>query len=161
MSITSNRHRDYNGRGHRGPVARVQSGVMPIKTGVSTENAEYISSCADHTTKEQLAMSARVNVNTPAAAPAMTSTHATEKQPAMSVRVNVNTPIAAPVTASAYIEKYCASDIYVCKVKERAGQYSDYYKTEDLVNASATASALAKHGRAASYDRIASWGIVA
>lgn len=134
MSITSNRHRDYNGRGHRGPVARVQSGVMPIKTGVSTENAEYISSCADHTTKEQLVMSARVNVNTPAA---------------------------APVTASAYIEKYCASDIYICNGQEQAGQYSYNYKTEDLVKTSATASALAKHGRAASYDRIASWGIVA
>lgn len=105
-------------------------------------------------------MSARVNVNTPAATPAMTSTHATEKQPAMSVRVNVNTPIAAPVTASAYIEKYCASDIYICKGQEQAGQYSYNYKTEDLVNASATASALAKHGRAASYDQT-SWGIVA
>lgn len=160
MNHTSNRYRDYNGREHRGPQGIVLSGVVRNKDVCTPNNAD-MRLCADHTTKEQPTMSARVNVNTPAAAPAMTSTHATEKQPAMSVRVNVNTPIAAPVTASAYIEKYCTSDIYVCKVKEQAGQYSYNYKTEGLVNTSAMAFALAKHGRAASYDRIASWGIVA
>lgn len=160
MNLTSNRYRDYNGREHRGLHGIVLSGVVRNKD-VCTHNNADMRLCADHTTKEQLAMSARVKLNTPAAAPAMTSTHATEKQPAMSVRVNVNTPIAALVTASAYIEKYCASAIYICKGQEQAGQYSYNYKTEDLVNTSATASALAKHGRAASYDRIASWGIVA
>ena len=70
--------------------------------------------------------------------------------------------VSIPVTASAYIEKYCASDIYICKGQEQAGQYSYNYKTEDLVNASAMAFALAKQGGAvSSCDRIASWGIVA
>ena len=133
MNLTSNRYRDYNGREHRGPQGIVLSGVVRNKD-VCTHNNADMRLCADHTTKEQLAMSARVNVNT---------------------------PIAAPVTASAYIEKYCASDIYICKGQEQAGQYSYNYKTEDLVNASAMASALTKHGRAASYDRISSWGIVA
>lgn len=133
MNLTSNRYRDYNGREHRGPQGIVLSGVVRNKD-VCTHNNADMRLCADHTTKEQLAMSARVNVNTPAA---------------------------APVIAPAYIEKYCASDIYICKGQEQAGQYSYNYKTEDLVNASAMAFALAKHGRAASYDRIASWGIVA
>lgn len=133
MSLTSNRYRDYNGREHRGPQGIVLSGVVRNKDVCTPNNAD-MRLCADHTTKEQLAMSARVKMNTPAAAPAMTS---------------------------AYIEKYCASDIYVCKVKEQAGQYSYNYKTEGLVNTSAMASALAKHGRAASYDQTTSWGIVA
>ena len=134
MNLTSNRYRDYNGREHRGPQGIVLSGVVRNKDVCTPNNAD-MRLCADHTTKEQLAMSARVNGNMPAAAPAMTSPHATEK--------------------------YCASDIYVCKVKEQAGQYSYNYKTEGLVNTSAIASALAKHGRAASYDQTTSWGTVA
>lgn len=134
MNLTSNRYRDYNGREHRGPQGIVLSGVVRNKD-VCTHNNADMRLCADHTTKEQLAMSARVEMNTHAAAPATTSAHTTEK--------------------------YCASDIYICKGQEQAGQYSYNYKTEGLVNTSATASALAKHGRAASYDRIASWGIVA
>ena len=71
MNLTSNRYRDYNGREHRGPQGIVLSGVVRNKD-VCTHNNADMRLCADHTTKKQLAMSARVNVNTPAAAPAMT-----------------------------------------------------------------------------------------
>ena len=82
MNITSDRFRNCNGCTQSRPQGSVLSGVTMIKAEDSTETAIRMRSCADRIT-EQPVMSARVNMNTPAAAPAMTST---------------------------CIEKYCASD---------------------------------------------------
>lgn len=102
-----------------------------IKAEDSTETALRMRSCADRIT-EQPAMSARVDMNTPAAAPAMTST---------------------------CIEKYCASDTGKEKVGQYSDYHMAVTST---TRGSAKAPALGKQNPAvSSRERKVSRDIVA
>lgn len=103
-----------------------------IKAEDSTETALRMRSCADRIT-EQPVMSARVNMNTPAAAPAMTST---------------------------CIEKYCASDTGKEKAGQYSDYY--YMAVTSTTRGSAKAPALGNQSPAvSSRERRVSWDIVA
>ena len=101
-----------------------------IKAEDSTETAIRMRSCADRIT-EQPVMSARVNMNTPAAAPAMTST---------------------------CIEKYCASDTGKEKVGQYSDYHMAVTSTRGSAKAPALGN---QSPAVSSRERGVSWGIVA